>query len=245
MGIVECDRSEESRRMTQNHTAAQLEGHLPVSSQYSGSFQRPSQPQPPIQQILGPTPISSFSQHRRGSKMRRPTPITTFAPFAYQISEPTTPFTSMSSSFSPQSWSQHSSPGIIGQEREYMREGGPLLPRVAYGARNGHQPSVQLSGVTGVHHNIVNTERVRRGLDVRTTVRRLCLVCCPQILTMQKIMLRNIPNKIQQADLKRILDESSFGKYDFMYLRIGECTKLQETLLGATGPLTKVIRLRE
>ncbi|KAI0480557.1 RNA recognition motif 2-domain-containing protein [Xylariaceae sp. FL0804] len=34
------------------------------------------------------------------------------------------------------------------------------------------------------------------------------------------IMLRNIPNKVDQAHLKRIVDESSWGKYDFMYLRI-------------------------
>jgi hypothetical protein len=33
-------------------------------------------------------------------------------------------------------------------------------------------------------------------------------------------MLRNIPNKVDQAMLKEIVDESSFGKYDFMYLRI-------------------------
>jgi RNA recognition motif 2 len=33
-------------------------------------------------------------------------------------------------------------------------------------------------------------------------------------------MLRNIPNKVDQAMLKRIVDESSWGKYDFMYLRI-------------------------
>lgn len=35
-------------------------------------------------------------------------------------------------------------------------------------------------------------------------------------------MLRNIPNKIDQMMLKEIVDETSFGKYDFMYLRIGE-----------------------
>jgi hypothetical protein len=35
-----------------------------------------------------------------------------------------------------------------------------------------------------------------------------------------QIMLRNIPNKVDQAMLKRIIDESSWGKYDFMYLRI-------------------------
>jgi hypothetical protein len=53
------------------------------------------------------------------------------------------------------------------------------------------------------HHNHVDTGRIREGTDVRTT-----------------IMLRNIPNKVDQAMLKRIVDESSWGKYDFMYLRI-------------------------
>ena len=33
-------------------------------------------------------------------------------------------------------------------------------------------------------------------------------------------MLRNIPNKVNQQELKEILDMSSFGRYDFMYLRI-------------------------
>jgi hypothetical protein len=33
-------------------------------------------------------------------------------------------------------------------------------------------------------------------------------------------MLRNIPNRIDQPMLKQIIDETSFGKYDFMYLRI-------------------------
>jgi hypothetical protein len=53
------------------------------------------------------------------------------------------------------------------------------------------------------HHNIVDVDRIRAGLDVRTT-----------------IMLRNIPNKVDQAMLKEIVDETSHGKYDFMYLRI-------------------------
>ncbi|PWY64292.1 meiosis protein MEI2 [Aspergillus heteromorphus CBS 117.55] len=51
--------------------------------------------------------------------------------------------------------------------------------------------------------NAVDIERIRLGLDVRTT-----------------IMLRNIPNKIDQTMLKAIVDETSHGKYDFMYLRI-------------------------
>ncbi|KAK0718388.1 RNA recognition motif 2-domain-containing protein [Lasiosphaeria miniovina] len=53
------------------------------------------------------------------------------------------------------------------------------------------------------HHNHVDVKRIQDGIDVRTT-----------------IMLRNIPNKVDQAMLKRIVDESSWGKYDFMYLRI-------------------------
>ncbi|KAI8947178.1 RNA recognition motif 2-domain-containing protein [Xylaria longipes] len=52
-------------------------------------------------------------------------------------------------------------------------------------------------------HNHVDVNRITEGTDVRTT-----------------IMLRNIPNKVDQAMLKRIVDESSWGKYDFMYLRI-------------------------
>ena len=38
--------------------------------------------------------------------------------------------------------------------------------------------------------------------------------------SVSQIMLRNIPNKVDQGMLKRIVDESSWGKYDFMYLRI-------------------------
>lgn len=55
----------------------------------------------------------------------------------------------------------------------------------------------------GPHHNHVDVNKIREGTDVRTT-----------------IMLRNIPNKVDQAMLKGIIDESSWGKYDFMYLRI-------------------------
>jgi hypothetical protein len=33
-------------------------------------------------------------------------------------------------------------------------------------------------------------------------------------------MLRNIPNRIDQPMLKQIIDDTSFGKFDFMYLRI-------------------------
>lgn len=55
----------------------------------------------------------------------------------------------------------------------------------------------------GPHHNHVDIQKIKEGTDVRTT-----------------IMLRNIPNKVDQQMLKGIIDESSWGKYDFMYLRI-------------------------
>ncbi|OJD22245.1 hypothetical protein ACJ73_06408 [Blastomyces percursus] len=60
------------------------------------------------------------------------------------------------------------------------------------------------------NQNFVDIERIRCGVDVRTT-----------------IMLRNIPNKIDQAMLKEIVDETSHGKYDFMYLRIGKLIPLR------------------
>ncbi|RSL63962.1 hypothetical protein CEP53_004227 [Fusarium sp. AF-6] len=53
------------------------------------------------------------------------------------------------------------------------------------------------------NNNHVDLQEVISGRDCRTT-----------------IMLRNIPNKVDQPMLKRFVDESSFGKYDFMYLRI-------------------------
>jgi hypothetical protein len=39
-------------------------------------------------------------------------------------------------------------------------------------------------------------------------------------MTDAQIMLRNIPNKVDQVTLKSIIDETSRGCYDFMYLRI-------------------------
>ncbi|KAL1899482.1 hypothetical protein Sste5346_002881 [Sporothrix stenoceras] len=74
-----------------------------------------------------------------------------------------------------------------------------------YGNRRGGAMRMDRSmqyGPNG-HHNQVDVKRIRDGVDVRTT-----------------IMLRNIPNKVDQRMLKAIIDESSWGKYDFMYLRI-------------------------
>ena len=97
---------------------------------------------------------------------------------------------------------QHTTPRFASHEAKYAQlmrvpSGQVVSPLSKLGQR---QHNECLSG----HHNIVDIERIRLGLDVRTT-----------------IMLRNIPNKIDQAMLKEIVDETSFGKYDFMYLRIG------------------------
>ncbi|KAM6515399.1 hypothetical protein FSOLCH5_009625 [Fusarium solani] len=65
------------------------------------------------------------------------------------------------------------------------------------------QPRPHRSGRNVNTTNHVDLQEVISGRDCRTT-----------------IMLRNIPNKVDQPMLKRFVDESSFGKYDFMYLRI-------------------------
>ncbi|KAL8897111.1 MAG: hypothetical protein Q9192_002742 [Flavoplaca navasiana] len=94
-----------------------------------------------------------------------------------------------------------SNPGTIGQERRT-----PISP---FHCSNPHPRNLMRHGGrhlpdhSGGHHNVVDINRIRKGADVRTT-----------------IMLRNIPNKIDQAMLKDIIDETSWGRYDFMYLRI-------------------------
>ncbi|KAK1962527.1 RNA recognition domain-containing protein 2 [Colletotrichum sublineola] len=81
----------------------------------------------------------------------------------------------------------------------------PLSPSARNESRRQNAARVNRSPYYNVasHHNHVDVIRIREGTDVRTT-----------------IMLRNIPNKVDQAMLKKIVDESSWGKYDFMYLRI-------------------------
>jgi len=81
------------------------------------------------------------------------------------------------------------------------------------------------------NHNQVIIEKIECGMDVRTTVSRVLFSLCPTATDMSQIMLRNIPNKIDSAMLKTILDETSRGAYDFMYLRIG---KSEHTSLSTT-----------
>lgn len=78
----------------------------------------------------------------------------------------------------------------------------PRFNRHSSGRQNAARVNRHFSP-PGPHHNHVDINKIREGTDVRTT-----------------IMLRNIPNKVDQAMLKDIVDESSWGKYDFMYLRI-------------------------
>lgn len=78
----------------------------------------------------------------------------------------------------------------------------PRFHRLSGGRQNATRVNRHFSP-PGPHHNHVDINKIREGTDVRTT-----------------IMLRNIPNKVDQAMLKDIVDESSWGKYDFMYLRI-------------------------
>ena len=217
---MECDRSERSRWITQNNVTAQLERHTILPHHHYGSFQGSSNVSSTPSMLRG-GPLPSFAQHRSGRNMPRPGPINTYPHNVYRMSEPPTPYTPMSSSYSPRAWSHQSSPGVIGQERDFLREGGPILPNTAYGLRgDGRSPNGMAD--SSVHHNVVSTERIRQGLDVRTTVCYMNSTLKARKANLLQIMLRNIPNKIQQIDLKKILDESSFGKYDFMYLRIGE-----------------------
>jgi hypothetical protein len=69
------------------------------------------------------------------------------------------------------------------------------------------------------NHNFVDLDNIRFGSDVRTTVSFSPSISQVMFLISQ-VMLRNIPNKVTQAELKKYVDESSFGRYDFMYLRI-------------------------
>ncbi|OJD38986.1 meiosis protein mei2 [Diplodia corticola] len=59
------------------------------------------------------------------------------------------------------------------------------------------------SGRRDDQNNAIDVEKIRRGLDVRTTV-----------------MLRNIPNQMTTYDLEALLDSWVHGKFDFLYLRI-------------------------
>ncbi|KAG6018366.1 hypothetical protein E4U43_002525 [Claviceps pusilla] len=95
------------------------------------------------------------------------------------------------------------SPALTAQNNYSPSRSVPGFLRPDGRRHNATRVSKVASSGAANHHNYVDISRIRDGIDVRTT-----------------IMLRNIPNKVDQIMLKRIIDESSWGKYDFMYLRI-------------------------
>ena len=129
------------------------------------------------------------------------------------------------------------SPGAIGQERGASK---PLPYRQEPGISH-HSGLSKLGGrqhdnFTSGHHNVVDVNRIRDGIDVRTTVSYFCVDArllisngadhvtkYPQQNRSSIRYLYLITPKAYgiQAMLKSIVDETSFAKYDFMYLRIG------------------------
>ena len=68
--------------------------------------------------------------------------------------------------------------------------------------------------------NTVYLNVVAHGQDVRTTVYHV-LQRSLQSANVLKVMIRGIPQRVHQHQLKAVLDRFIFGVYDFMYLRIG------------------------
>ncbi|PFH55334.1 hypothetical protein XA68_18564 [Ophiocordyceps unilateralis] len=171
------------------------------------------------QQTLGPSTITG-ARASQGMRIQSPFamyPLMVQSPFAsgmpcmYDSFFPATaqgtvtPLAPMSPSFAGVGSLYNSPPSpALTVQKNYS----PCRPIPGFGRSEARrQNAMRISrsshhSVTG-HHNHVDINRIRDGIDVRTT-----------------IMLRNIPNKVDQSMLKRIIDESSWGKYDFMYLRI-------------------------
>ncbi|KAG6042023.1 hypothetical protein E4U41_007120 [Claviceps citrina] len=108
------------------------------------------------------------------------------------------------------------SPALTAQNNYSPSRAVPGFLRSDGRRQNATRVSKVASNGAANHHNYVDIGRIRDGIDVRTT-----------------IMLRNIPNKVDQTMLKRIIDESSWGKYDFMYLRIDFANDCNLWKLGA------------
>ncbi|KAL8809710.1 MAG: hypothetical protein Q9200_003179 [Gallowayella weberi] len=108
-----------------------------------------------------------------------------------------------------------SGPGAVGQERHT-----PITPFSGFHQyprnfiRHGGR---QVPDHSGGHHNVVDVDRIRKGADVRTT-----------------IMLRNIPNKIDQAMLKDIVDETSWGRNRFNSDKVAKIFRTGDDSLTGT-----------
>ncbi|KAL7270235.1 hypothetical protein RUND412_007065 [Rhizina undulata] len=98
------------------------------------------------------------------------------------------------------------SPGSGYRNQEIHATATPGIPMDIYYARHipspiGPEKFATQPPVPG--KNVIDLDRIARGLDTRTTV-----------------MLRNIPNKVDQQTLKEYVDTTSKGLYNFLYLRI-------------------------
>lgn len=69
-----------------------------------------------------------------------------------------------------------------------------------HGNMNGHAHAQR---EPAVGPQTVELDKIRKGVDVRTTV-----------------MLRNIPNRLMRKQFSAVLEECTYGRYDFSYLRI-------------------------
>ncbi|KAK6362056.1 hypothetical protein TWF730_005755 [Orbilia blumenaviensis] len=93
-----------------------------------------------------------------------------------------------------------------GQDHTHNHYGGPNAP--VRGRPNAlglyePDPSPPRYDIGMINRNILDLQNIRNGVDLRTT-----------------IMIRNIPNHLPQSVIKAWLDEVSYRKYDFLYLRI-------------------------
>ncbi|KAL6719576.1 hypothetical protein ACLMJK_001496 [Lecanora helva] len=188
-----------STMIARDHSFEKAFGNMALDNKTDNEHQTPyTSPYSPLPfQSPAGSPFH-FRKHPHG--LYPPSSLSNLSPGSFDHSPSWSPSYNPFSSFPQPStlWTTFS-PGAIGQER-----GTPLLTRT-HQDRYGQQKRSQVQtcrrfndNISG-HHNVVDIDRIRQGTD---------------------IMLRNIPNKIDQAMLKEIVDETSFSKYDFMYLRI-------------------------
>ena len=159
----------------------------------------------------------SFASHRDFHSQPMPSPLalqeSSFNAPDSGESSPWSPYFSPYHEYGIQSplWSPYP-PGAIGQERAT-----PVMSPYRAGFYPYHQrfPFKLMGRQTDFpsgHHNVVDVERIRQGLDVRTTVRDPRQPI-GRIADEVQIMLRNIPNKIDQVALlsPRHLHEANQG----------------------------------
>lgn len=147
--------------------------------------------------------------------------------------------------------STHYGPGAIGQERHSpFTPPNPVhrLPRNFLMSRGRH-----VREQSGGYHNVVDVNRIRQGADVRTTVCCLLRIQRTSDLTVIRLCYETFRTRsiryvtlsrgcgraglTPQAMLKAIVDESSRGRYDFMYLRIGKCSAFSCRAMMLTEPI--------